>query len=327
MRAGPVVIVAEHDQRGLCAVNQDVVACARGLAASLSVPVTAVVLGDGPKPAAEEMARTYGIDVTAIENPFLKSYCAEIYLQELRALLVAWAPAFVVTGHTGTGCDFAPGLAVGLDAACITAVEDVAYNQGRPLFSRAVAGGKLIAGVGALTATAVITVQPGAFREEPEPEPATAGEVTVRKGSVCPRHTRALGIERGEEAESNLAEARVIVSAGNGIGSPENLVLVERLAALFCGSAVAGSRPVCDQGWLPYNRQVGITGKVVAPEVYLACGVSGASQHVAGMSGSGLVVAINTDPHAAIFREADVGIVADLASFIPVVLEAVDDLK
>ncbi|MBI9082050.1 MAG: electron transfer flavoprotein subunit alpha/FixB family protein [Desulfobacterales bacterium] len=327
MRPRSVVIVAEHDQRGLCAVNQDVVACARGLAASLSVPVSAVVLGDRPEPAAREMAQIFGIDVTAVENPFLKGYCAEVYLQELHALLVEWAPAFVLTGHTGTGCDFAPGLAVGLDAACITAVEDVAYRQGQALFFRGIAGGKLIAGVGASTPTAVITVLPGAFREKVTPEPAMAGEVTVRKGSIGPRHTLALGIQRGEEAASNLAEARVIVSAGNGIGNPENLILVERLAALFGGSAVAGSRPVCDQGWLPYNRQVGVTGKVVAPDVYIACGISGASQHVAGMAGSGLVVAINTDPHAAIFREADIGIVEDLTTFIPVLLEMFNDLK
>lgn len=327
MRAGPVVIVVEQDRRGLSAVNQDLVACARGLAEPLSAPVHAIVLGNCPKPAAAEMARTFGIDVTAVENPVLKDYCAEIYLQELNALLAERAPSFVLTGHTGMGCDFAPGLAVGLGAACITAVEDMVYHQGQALFFRAIAGGKLIAGVGASTATAVITVLPGAFREQGVSAPPTAGQVTVRAGSVRPCQSRAMGIQRGEDTASNLDQARVVVSAGNGIGTPDNLTLVERLASLFPGSAVAGSRPVCDQGWLPYNRQVGVTGKVVAPDVYIACGISGASQHVAGMSGSGLVVAINTDPHAAIFREADIGIVEDLTTFIPVLLDIFHDLK
>ena len=165
----------------------------------------------------------------------------------------------------------------------------------------------------------VVTVAPGAFR------PAAAvgearGSVTERVIERTPRGSRVLGTRRGEPADPGLARAEVIVSAGRGIGRRENLALVERLAALFPRSAVGGSRPICDAGWLPYRRQVGVTGATVAPRLYVACGISGSSQHRTGMRGAGFVVAINTDPDAAIFQVADVGVVEDLATFIPLVL-------
>jgi electron transfer flavoprotein alpha subunit len=324
MNPGPVAIIAEHNENGLCPVNRDVAACARVLAHAISSPVQGILLGDRPETAAADLAQSFGIDVTAIENPALATYRAEVYAAELDALLAEWNPPFVLTGHTGTGCDFAPGLAVALNAACITAVHAVEKETGRILFHRSVAGGKLTAGVAATTRTTVITVQPGAFPDTPTPM-ATAGRVDLRRGQIRPERTRHLGIQQSDTAPSNLAEARVVVAAGNGIGEPENLDLLERLATQFHGSAVAGSRPVCDRGWLPYNRQVGITGTVVAPELYIACGISGTTQHVAGMAGSGTVVAINTDARAPIFREADIGIVEDLTTFMPLLLETFED--
>lgn len=324
MKDGPVVVVAEYDERGLGAVNRDLSACARSLAEALAVPVRLVVLGRRSQGAAETLARTTGIDATAVENPLLETYSAEVYIEELGLLMAEWQPSVVVAAHTAAGCDFAPGLAVNMDAACITAVEAVACHGTGPVFYRAVAGGKLSAGLRAASPAVVITVQPGAFGAGEPFTPERAGCVAVRTGRARPRRSRSLGVETERDGTSNLAEARVIVAAGNGIGDAENLALIERLAGLFPGAAVAGSRPVCDRGWLPYSRQVGITGKVVAPELYIACGISGTSQHVAGMAGSDLVVAINADPHAAIFNEADIAVVEDLTTFIPVLLDILD---
>ena len=324
MRTGPVVMVAEFDERGLGAMNRDLTACARSLATALSVPVCAVVLGARPQAAAETLARTSGINVTAVENPFLETYSAEVYLQELLPLMADWHPSVVVAGHGATGCDFAPALAAAMDAACITAVEAVEHRREETVFFRAVAGGKLSAGVRAASPAAVITVQPGAFSASPTLPPERTGAVAVISGSGCPHHSCSLGVAAAPAGASRLSEARVIVAAGNGIGDADNLDLVKGLAGLFSGSAVAGSRPVCDRGWLPYSCQVGITGKVVAPELYIACGISGTSQHAAGMSGSDLVVAINSDPHAAIFNDADIAIVEDLTTFIPILLDIHD---
>jgi electron transfer flavoprotein alpha subunit len=139
--------------------------------------------------------------------------------------------------------------------------------------------------------------------------------------------TRSLGIKQPEADTSGISEADVLISAGVGIGDEENLEFIYALADLFPKSAVAGSRIVCDLGWLEYKCQVGVTGATVSPELYVACGISGAVQHVTGMRGSGFIVAINTDPSAAIFHTADVCIVENLKTFIPVLIEEYKKLK
>jgi electron transfer flavoprotein alpha subunit len=146
--------------------------------------------------------------------------------------------------------------------------------------------------------------------------------VEVRTVSGLTPASRSKGAAPPPADSARIAEAEVLVAAGHGVGGPENLDLIRRLAALFPKSAVAGSRIACDLGWLEYQRQVGVTGATVSPRLYIACGISGAVQHVAGMRGSGFVVAINKDPAAAIFREADVCIVDDLTRFIPAFIEA-----
>ena len=139
--------------------------------------------------------------------------------------------------------------------------------------------------------------------------------------------TRSLGIKQAEADTSGISEADVLISAGMGIGDEENLEFIYALADLFPKSAVAGSRIVCDQGWLEYKCQVGVTGATVSPGLYIACGISGAVQHVSGMRGSGFIVAINTDPAAAIFHTADVCIVEDLKTFIPAFMEEYESEK
>ena len=152
--------------------------------------------------------------------------------------------------------------------------------------------------------------------------PATAGHVERFRVHGRPQRIRALGIAAAEIQDLDLTLADVIVCAGRGVGSAENIDAVRRLAALFPKSAVACSRPVCDLGWMDYRHQVGLTGRTVAPKLYIACGVSGAAQHLAGMRGAGFVVAVNKDPHAAIFQVADVGVVEDLAAFIPLLISS-----
>jgi electron transfer flavoprotein alpha subunit len=147
------------------------------------------------------------------------------------------------------------------------------------------------------------------------------GNITTNSSEATPGRIVFRGRSQAAAEDAPITEAEVIVSAGRGIRKKENLELIERLAGLFSRSAVGGSRSVCDLGWLEYSRQVGITGKTVAPKLYIACGISGASQHIAGMKDSQLIIAINSDPGAAIFSIADYGIVEDLTTFIPLVIE------
>jgi len=232
--------------------------------------------------------------------------------------------------NTTQGMDLAPGLAVRLNAACVTGVESVERDGDRVCFSRSMLGGKVSAQVSLSAETAVVTVQPGAFQscEPVDCRVSTAiadadeDRVEFRKMEYSPRRSRSLGVREGQPKDSALSEARVIVAAGRGVGSQENLQLVRQLSEIFPSAAFAASRPLCDLGWVEYPRQVGLTGAVVAPELYVACGISGALQHVVGMRGSGFVVAINSDPNAAMFADADVCVVEDLSMFIPILVEA-----
>jgi electron transfer flavoprotein alpha subunit len=215
---------------------------------------------------------------------------------------------------------------VRLGAACITGVERVFREDDHICFTRAVYNGKIMAIINPVAAPMVVTVQPGIFKP-PRLDHTTPGTVDIRTVSLPPQRTRSKGIKRAKQEDSALSEAEVIVSAGRGIGSKKNLDLISRLAALFPRSAVGGSRPVCDLDWLEYKQQVGITGATVTPTLYIACGISGSVQHQSGMRGAGFIVAINTDPDAAIFNIADVCIVEDLTTFIPSFIEEYEDRK
>jgi electron transfer flavoprotein alpha subunit len=177
-------------------------------------------------------------------------------------------------------------------------------------------GGKIVAHVRPESDAAMVTVQPGSF-EVTTSQDTVPGAVDIRRVDFEPRRSRSLGVTIGQAEDSGLQEADIIVSAGRGIGKRENLDLIDRLAALFPKSAVGGTRPVCDLGWLEYKKQVGLTGATVTPELYFACGISGAQQHLSGMRGAQFIVAVNSDPHAAIFNVADVCVVEDVTTFIP----------
>ena len=164
--------------------------------------------------------------------------------------------------------------------------------------------------------TSIITIQPGFHKAAPRARSAK-GDVTLLAISAKTRLSRSLGVKQADSDTAGIGEANVIVAAGKGIGENENLEMINQLAALFTKSAVAGSRIVCDMGWLGYQCQVGVTGTTVSPKLYIACGISGAVQHVMGMQSSEFIVAINKDPSAAIFQVADICIVEDLTAFIP----------
>jgi electron transfer flavoprotein alpha subunit len=317
--AETIAVVAEHFDGKLRPITWELLGAARELQTRLPATVIAVVVGGDAIGLAAELAPAAD-ETLAIETPNAVSYNGEVCGAVLAEALAERPAAFVLVANTTQGLDFAPALAVRLGAACVTAVEGFAFEDNGILFRRAAHGGKVVAVIRA-EAPAVLAVQPGAFRR-PDPSANGAGAMTVVRRLAAPARTRNLGVKRALAADGELANAEVVVAAGRGVKKREDLALVRETAALFSRAAVAGSRPLCDAGWLPYQRQVGATGATVAPKFYLACGISGAAQHVVGMRGAGFVAAVNRDPHAAIFNVADVCVVDDLAVFLPLFIAA-----
>jgi len=317
----PIVVIAEHLEGKLRPATDELIAFALELRQTMPAPIQVLILGNDPENMAHLIATKTGLDVIGIQESNLARYNGDLYKNILATLLAELNPAYVCIAHTPTGMDFAPGLAHRLGAVCITGVESVYEDQGCVLFTRAFYNGKILADICAETETAVLTVTPGFFKP-PVADPAGPGRIEIRKTSCIQARLRTLETRKAPAQKSEFAQAAVIVSAGRGIGKKENLALIFKLAGLFPRSAVAGSRWVCDAGWLEHRRQVGLTGAVVSPKLYIACGISGSVQHLAGMRESGFIVAVNSDPHAAIFNIADISIVEDLNIFIPALIEA-----
>jgi electron transfer flavoprotein alpha subunit len=298
----------------------DALVCATQIAEETPTSLRALLLGEGVEAAGQKIATRDGIEVTAVSGVGLVPYTDEAYRQVLGEEIRNLRPAFVLTPHTARGAEWAPALAAELGCACISGIDNVRVGEQEIRFQKDLYGGKVKGLFAPAAGTTFLTIQPGAFPYQ-RWAAAGPGRLETRKVTVR-RHSGAhLGTLPSPTMTSDLNTAAIIVAVGNGIGSPENLALTQELAARLPHAAVAGSRIVCDRGWLGYTQQVGITGTTVAPALYLACGISGASQHRAGMRGSQFVVAVNTDPAAPIFNEADLSIIEDLTTFIPLLLE------
>ncbi len=315
-----IIVIAEHMEGQVRPVTYELVECALRLQATTAMPIKVIILGHHVGDLAREIADTSCQDVSAVRVQGLAEYHGETYHDVLEKLLSSENARYICVAHSSQGLDYGPALAVALQADCITGIEDIYIHDGHPIFVRPIYGGKVVAHVGPKTETAILSIQPGIFKPS-DLEGRKAGSVNLQTITSPAQRTRALGIKQAEADTSGISEADVLIAAGMGIGDGENLEFIYALADLFPKSAVAGSRIVCDLGWLEYKCQVGVTGATVSPELYIACGISGAVQHVSGMRGSGFIVAINSDPTAAIFHTADICIVEDLKTFIPVFIE------
>ncbi len=328
-----IYVIAEHDGNGISPVTFEALAFARQVGRAQSVPVTLVMAGDGLFPLAQGMA-DQGISVLLLDVPGLTHYHSEIYKQTFFDFFSPRESALILTAHTARGMDFAPGLAVQLKAAHISGVHGFEVDHGALNFLRAMDNGKKTAWVSPLTKKVVVNIRPGACKPL-KAEPGEVGEVFVHHFGRCREVADTVSLQRDGDARrirfkgtrqtrtdiKGLSEAEVIVAAGNGIGSSENLAVLHEIAGFFHKSAVGGSRIVCDRGLLGYGQQVGITGAVVAPKLYMACGISGSTQHIVGMAQSQFVVSINKDPTAPMMNMSDVCIVADLNEFLSVCLK------
>jgi electron transfer flavoprotein alpha subunit len=286
-----------------------------------------VVIGAQTESLASEVAGKHAGRLVRVEHPLLAQYTADGFSLALEQLIKNEGPAYVVFPHTYQVRDYAPALACRMGQVLIGDV--VAISDG-PIFSRQLMQGRLNgeyrpAGNG----PCFVSVQAGAFRDEPSEGPAM-GEAT--SSTFAPTidaaqiRTKPGEPFRGSAQTVDLGSGQLIVSVGRGIKEAENIPLVQELATAL-GAELAGSRPVCDNGWLPMERQVGSSGQSVAPKLYLAVGISGAIQHLVGIKGSQCIVAINKDPDAPIFEVADYGIAGDLFEVVPALTEAVKAAK
>jgi electron transfer flavoprotein alpha subunit len=324
-----ILILAEHEGGALRDTTFELLGLAHRLAGDAGWPVSdikAVVIGQGVGELAKNVAARGAAEVICVEGEPVKDYNCDGHARALESVIKADAPEIVLVGHTPNGWDVAPLIAAGLGVPIATECSQIAFEGGMPLFTRKAFNGKFIQVVDMGDAKPKIaTVQKGAA---PPSSVATQGTVRTVPADVgtAPLRAKFVGIKKGEGGGVDLTQAAVIVSGGRGVGAPEKFGVIKELAAAL-GGQVGASRPVTDMGWLPHEHQVGSSGVTVAPKLYVACGISGAIQHIVGMKGSGYIVAINKDPDAPIFGVADVGVVGDLFEIVPALTKAVKEAK
>jgi electron transfer flavoprotein alpha subunit len=310
-----ILVVAEERDGALNRASWEVVTAAQQAGAAVKVAVLGADVGN---PAAE-LAAADVAEVITVEAPELASYTADGYVLALAALLEQESPSHVFLAHTYQTRDFAPALAARLGRALVTDVTAFEAKGDGLAFVRPVFQGKLTAEIETSgPAPHLVTFQIGAYR----------GDAAARGSAPAPVRGAAIAIDAArirqkpeapfKEAKQaiDLSQAERIVAVGRGIKSQEHLALAQQLAHAM-GAEIAASRPICDSGWLPMDRQIGSSGQTVAPKLYVALGISGAIQHLVGMKGSRTIVAINKDAEAPIFEIADYGIVGDLFEVVP----------
>ena len=311
-----ILIIAEHKNGQLSEATRELFGLLLGQA-----EVHAVAAGENLEPLAGPLGQLGAAKVHLIGSPALASYTGESLGQALGQFIPQLAPVAVLAAHTPQGKDLAPRLAAALDAALATDCIQVSFNDGQVTVRRPVYAGKATAEVEFTDdSLKVITVRPRTVKA-PELDAARSAEVIPVAVELPEQKTVLKEIIASDNARPDVTEAAIIVTGGRSLGSAENFSVIENFADSI-GAAVGSSRAAVDAGYRPYRDQVGQTGKVVSPQVYIACGVSGAIQHLAGMRTSKHIVAINTDPEAPIFQVADYGIVGDLFEVVPLLAEA-----
>ena len=325
-----ILVIAEQRGGTLNRTSWETIAAAQQMVGDeQDKPIVVALAGAGVREAAVELSAARVREVVTVEHDALALYTPDGYSLAVEQAIAQLSPSLVLLPHTYQTRDFAPTLAARMNRSLVTdvtAVKNAKNIGGDRAFVRPMFGGKLLADVVPQGATPhIVTLQIGAFRADhaakgASPAPVRALAVTIDRSAI-----REKPEEPFQQARQSvdLSQAERIVAVGRGIKGREHLPVAQKLAEAL-GAEVAASRPICDAGWLPMERQVGSSGQTVAPKLYLALGISGAIQHLVGMKGSSTIAAINKDPDAPIFEVADYGIVADLFEIVPALVEALN---
>ncbi len=308
----------------------ETLAAAQQIAKETGGTLAAAVVGNGVATLADELAGKDVAEVVLVEHELLGVYTPDGFSLALKQVITQSAPDLVLLPHTYQVRDFAPKLAASLGKGMIGDCIGFRNEAGRLIFVRQMFQGKTAADVSFVGAGPwFATFQAGAFRADLV-EAHPGGKAPVRKAAIELKaeqiRTKPMELFREAKQAVDLTQAPIIVAIGRGIKAPENIPMVEKLAKAI-GGEIAASRPICDEGWLPMERQIGSSGQTVAPKLYLALGISGAIQHVVGMKGSRTIAAVNKDQNAPIFEVADYGIVGDIFEIIPALTEELEKTK
>lgn len=320
-----IFVLAEHRKGELRDITFEILAKGRELAHKIDATLTAILLGYNTKSFADTL-RDYASKVLWVDDERVQDFNAEVYQRILSHYIKERRPILTLIGHTAFGIDLAPSLATELDIPLVTDCIGLDFENGKLFAERQMYGGKVNARVELRESPSyIVTIRQAAFKAE---EVKLKGEIVKVESTLTEEIAYRRFVEYVEAAvgEVDITQADVIVAVGRGIKERENIAIVEELANSI-GGVLACSRPIVDAGWLPKDRQVGSSGKTVKPKLYIAVGISGAFQHITGIKGSDTIVAINKDPNAPIFNEADYGIVGDLFKVVPTLKDKIAELK
>ncbi len=323
---GSILIVAEIQNGGIREASYEVATLANQVAKATGRPVKSLIAGRDIGALAEEFAKKGGGEVFAADHELLENYSSDAFHIALGAAVEAAEAEIVLFSNTPSGWDMAPRLAAALDAGFISDCFSMDVEDGVIVYHRRIFNGKLDARLSVTGERAVITVQPGAIAAFDGTTDGSVRKLDLEL-SADDLRTRFVEIKAAESKGVDLSKADIIVSGGRGVGAPEKFPEVIQPLAEALGGAMGASRPVVDAGWLPHAYQVGSSGQVVQPKLYIACGISGAIQHLVGMKTSNFIIAINKDPDAPIFEVADLGVVGDLFEVVPALTSAVQKAK
>jgi len=325
-----ILVIAEQRQGKWNNASFETLAAAQQIAKDTSSTISALVLGKGIAGLADELAAKNVAEVLLVQHDLLEAYTPDGYCVALSQVIKSAKPELVLFPHTYQVRDFAPKLAAMLGKGMIGDCVGYRNEGGKLVFVRQMFQGKTAADVTFQGAAPwFASFQAGAFRSDlVAAHPSGKAPVNSVAVDLKPEQIRTKPLDLFKEAKSavDLTQAPLIVAIGRGIKAPENIPQAEALARAL-GGEIAASRPICDEGWLPMERQIGSSGQTVAPKLYLALGISGAIQHVVGMKGARTVVAINKDQNAPIFEIADYGVVGDIFEIMPALTEALEKAK
>lgn len=320
-----ILVVVEQREGKLNRVSWETITAGQAIAAATGWPLEAAVVGNGAGSIAGEVAAKKVVKVYDIESPKLEPYTPDSFATALKQFLSSRQPKLVLMPHTYQVRDFVPKLATAMGRTVISDCIGFKNDGGKLVFTRQMFQGKLAADV-SFTSDApwFVTFQNGAFRGDKAEAVSTAAPVETVNVEMADGVIRNKPQEVFKEAKQavDLTQAEIIVAVGRGIKEQKNIEIAKQLADAL-GGDLAASRPICDSGWLPMDRQIGSSGQTVAPKLYLALGISGAIQHIVGMKGSRAIVAVNKDSEAPIFEIADYAVVGNLFDIVPPLIEEV----
>ena len=322
---GTVLAVAEQRDGEVKKATFEAIAEAGRLAGQLGGDVATALVGAGVEGAAAGLGAWGADKVYVVDHAELANYSTEGYTAAVCAVIEQVKPDVVLFPATALGKDLAPRVAARVGAGLASDVTALAVEDGKLVATRPIYAGKAIATVAFNSAVAMATLRPNVFSANAKDD-AKQAEVAKVDATIEGIRAKVTSVEKSEGATIELTEAEIVVSGGRGIGGPEHFEVIEKLAASL-GAAPGASRAIVDAGWVDHQHQVGQTGKTVSPNLYIAVGISGAIQHLAGMSSSKVIVAINKDAEAPIFKIADYGIVADLFQVVPTLTEELTRLR